>query len=443
MLRLRRFFMIFTLALALVWALGGWVFSQEGSDHEPQPVSFIYWSHLRWSPATSQALWEEAYKEGKEGELAPVIILGGGMVEGSSLELPRLEERLTQFIDKYIDPLVIEEIPLLLALGPEDFGSERSSAPKVMEPILSNWREALGEGYYLDDLGNGTYPHKLGSLKVLSLNSLLMAHDNTYSPRALKEQRQRTWEWLEGELKGLGPQETAFLLSSLPPLEWTLEGEKLWDRGAWKDLAQILARYPGKVSILAGGTEGASKHALYLDEGRSVPLLVAGSLATREGRQANYRLYQVEFYPEDGEPSTISWEVRYLGPGLEKYLDYCDNPLYTSSWEDLSERLQSDDKLYEAYLRDYEEGQPSATQLHDRELRQRLSDDLWAYPLEVEEEAEPQVEAESQTDDETQEESEVSEPPLEEEPSLPQEFPSVEDLRDTAEQLLELILRRL
>ena len=151
----------------------------------------------------------------------------------------------------------------------------------------------------------------------------------------------------------------------------------------------------------------------------------------------------MEFYPEDGEPSTISWEVRYLGPGLEKYLDYCDNPLYTSSWEDLSERLQSDDKLYEAYLRDYEEGQPSATQLHDRELRQRLSDDLWAYPLEVEEEAEPQVEAESQTDDETQEESEVSEPPLEEEPSLPQEFPSVEDLRDTAEQLLELILRRL
>ena len=177
--------------------------------------------------------------------------------------------------------------PLLFALGNDDLAHNYQTSPTDLEQTRTALREALGDRYYLDELGNGTYPKPVAGAYWISINSMVFGSKNT-TPQAAN-QAQKTLAWLRTELAKCQDR-PVFILTHLPPT-WDLWLEQpSWKPEHIQALQEILSHYPGQVVIIAGHYH--RNHIQLLDRGPerpTVPVLTAGALANKYGYASNWR----------------------------------------------------------------------------------------------------------------------------------------------------------
>ena len=320
----------------------------------PSSLSFVFWADIHQGhPDTPENAWPAAFAQGIDDGLASFFILGGDMVDNKDLPQEQFVERMRNFTQGYARKLVDRGKPLIFTYGNNDFYKNYNTDPANMRPTFEVWSQSLGDKYYLNELGNGIYPQELGGATLFTLNSIIMAAQNSYDPSQLYMQRQETLNWLDANLKALESDDTAIIVSHIPPCFDAFNHRSMWDKQTLMQFHQILTEVDCNVIILSAHTHRNEMHALYIDDYRSIPIIVSGAISQKYGYNANYRRFTVEYNQDNGEPSRLSWALRYLEFPQNSRVDLVDNPITTDTWNRFLDALTADQEVYRDYVRDF------------------------------------------------------------------------------------------
>lgn len=304
----------------------------------------VHYGNEEWDPAA----WHAALDEGTAMRPDAILLTGDNADNKCSAE--EFRRRTQSFLEKYTARIRKSGAPVLLSLGNNDFGANYQSNPENLAPVLAAYRRAFGKAWYLDDLGNGTYPGRVGGMTWISINSLVFSPLNQYENRG--EQAERTFSWLESEMERQPAGHPLVLLTHIPPT-WDLYGHNpAWDPQFLGRLQSILEARKGPVVIVAGHFHRNEVHAFSLSDGRAVPVLDAGSLSLKYGNRANWRSYLWSLDPRS-VPVRMTWRIRYPQHPEWNALYSVDRPFLSRTWSDFVNRLASDKAFYERYMVDF------------------------------------------------------------------------------------------
>ncbi|MGM9991679.1 MAG: metallophosphoesterase family protein [Candidatus Bruticola sp.] len=351
---------------------------QPKKSSNTESVSFIHWSDIHLGEEhTPTEVWNRAFGAGRNDPRASFYILSGDLVDNKKLDNLQFNKRVAAFSSDYLRPLVKEGKPVLIAYGNNDFYINYNTDPENMRPTMDLWRQAMGDAYYLDDLGNGIYPERLGGLTWITVNSLIFSPINSCPPSILKEQRQRTLEWLEAALAAVPYNSTAVIICHVPPCADAYNHKVMWDEESLRTFHSFLAETDCHVIVTSGHTHRNELHVIPISDIEGVPLVIVGSIAQKYGYLANYRLNTWEFNAKSGLPERLSWDLLYVDPNQGSRSEVISNPCDLKTWFNFRKQLVEDEDIYAAYIRDFYACVSNWTELSsDKKLQRRILDEI-------------------------------------------------------------------
>ncbi len=346
---------------------------------ETQSVSFIHWSDIHLGDShTPRSVWDEAFAAGRRDDLASFYILSGDLVDNKKLDNLQFNKRVADFCSSYLEPLVKEGKPVLVAYGNNDFYINYSTDPENMRPTMDLWRKAMGDKYYLDELGNGVYPERMGNVTWISLNSLIFSSINSCPPAELKSQRERTLSWLAAALSAVPENSTAAIVCHVPPCTDAYNHKSMWDDESLKTFHKILSNVNCHVIVTSGHTHRNELHTLCISDTETVPIIIVGSIAQKYGYYANYRRTTWEFNKKTGVVENLSWDLNYVDPGKGCRTEAIEGPTLPQTWIDFRQQIAEDDEAYKYYLRDFYSCEDNWSKLtSDQKLRRELVEEVF------------------------------------------------------------------
>lgn len=353
--------------------------AQKATTPETQSVSFIHWSDIHLGDSrTPRSVWDEAFAAGRRDDLASFYILSGDLVDNKKLDNLQFNKRVADFCSSYLEPLVKEGKPVLVAYGNNDFYINYSTDPENMRPTMDLWRKAMGDKYYLDELGNGVYPERMGNVTWISLNSLIFSSINSCSPTELKSQRERTLSWLAAALSAVPENSTAAIVCHVPPCTDAYNQKSMWDDESLKTFHKILSNVNCHVIVTSGHTHRNELHTLCISDTETVPIIIVGSIAQKYGYYANYRRTTWEFNKKTGVAENLSWDLNYVDPGKGCRTEAIEGPTLPQTWIDFRQQIAEDDEAYKYYLRDFYSCEENWSKLtSDQKLRRELVEEVF------------------------------------------------------------------
>ncbi len=314
-------------------------------------------------PYYSASAFEQASREGLAQNPHGVLLTGD---HGDNSSRPEsFAQRFAQAVELWREPLSHYRGEVFFALGNDDFGNNYQSYPEDLRETYYTCLDTFGQRYYLDELGNGEAPSRLGGFRWLTINSQLFSPWNQ-TPQA-PDQAKATLRWLGARLQSEAGAAPVMLLSHIAPT-WDLYFRK----PAWKDeylveLRHILQAYPGQVMIFSGHNH--RNHLQAMRPERPIAIMTAGALATKYGYQPNWR--EISCQPGSSE---ISYTLHYPG-----------HPEWTSSYQfqpalvaNFLTQLLGNSNFYTRYARDVFGNHKDADRwAQDPKIRQAILDEFW------------------------------------------------------------------
>lgn len=315
--------------------------------------------------------WLDALKEATQEGLAlqPQAILLTGDHGDNSLDKSEFDARIVLDLQRWRKALEGYPGEIFLAPGNDDVGHNYQTQPEDLKAQWHAFQEAFGERNYLNELGNGISPSRLGGFRWVTLNSQIFSPLNK-TPQA-PEQASQTFEWLNNTLGD--SQQPVIILCHIAP-SWDLYvGKPGWKVEYIKQLQDILGAYPGKVMFVCGHMH--RNHVQAMLPNRPIPILTGGALATKYGYQSNWRDY--------------TWQIDESG--IEK-VDYTLHYIHHPEWnihyqlepdhiEGFLQKLRDDRDFFTQYVCDiyahYEKWQKKA---EDPDQRKSILEQFWVEP---------------------------------------------------------------
>ncbi|MBN9417934.1 MAG: metallophosphoesterase [Candidatus Eremiobacteraeota bacterium] len=286
--------------------------------------------------------WLEALKEATEQGLAlkPQAILLTGDHGDNSLDKSEFDARIMLDMQRWRKALEGYQGEIFLTPGNDDVGHNYQTQPADLKAQWHAFQETFGERNYLNELGNGISPSKLGGLRWLSLNSQIFSPLNK-TPEA-PEQARQTFQWLRQTL-GESQQPVVILCHIAPSWDLYL-GKPGWKEEYLRELDQVLGDYPGQVMFVCGHMH--RNHVQAMRPARPIPILTGGALATKYGYQSNWRDYRWQV--DDRGVERVEYTLHYI-QHPEWTIDYQLEPDHIDSFLD---RLRNDADFFRQYFCD-------------------------------------------------------------------------------------------
>lgn len=320
-------------------------------------------------PYYSQEAFAEACRAGFK--LRPQGILLTGDHGDNSQRPESFDRRFAEAVGLWKEPLKEYPGAVFLALGNDDFGQNYQSEPQDLRQTYYTCLEAFGSRYYLDELGNGESPERLGGFRWLTLNSQLFSPLN-HTPQA-PEQARVTLQWLRRTLALSRSQATpVMLLSHIAPV-WDLYSRSpAWHPGYLRQLQDILHDYPGQVMIFSGHHHRNHLQAL-ARVSQPVPILTAGALATKYGYRSNWREYCWQIRP-GASVESVGYTLHYPSQ-VEWRSSYQFQPARVG---DFLQALMGDREFYARYLLDvFGRHHDAYRWVSDEGVREAIAEEFW------------------------------------------------------------------
>ena len=358
---------VFAIVFFLIACVGsGWA--------DPSSVRVVQWSDIhsggRWF---SPSIFAKSVQDSLDSKPQGLVISGD--FSDNSHDRDQFYARFHDDLHMVADAIRDFDVPLFLAVGNDDLAHNYQTLPAEVSQTVKYIREAFGKRCYLDDLGNGVSPHKLGGMKWISLNSVFFSIKNK-TPEA-SSQADQTFAWLREQLP---PYDRAnptkappvVIITHLPPTWDLVLKAPSWKREYLDRFQQLLNQYPGQVFMVCGHYHRNHIQAIRRDH-EPVVVLNCGALATKYGYHANWReltfsknqngrvvsLSYTLHYPEESD-----WDATYV--------------IVPSRLEDFFRHLLSSEALYQRYIRDVFDHASNWLELAtDVKLKERLRDELW------------------------------------------------------------------
>lgn len=349
------------------------------SASESRNVTFIHWSDIHLGDEhTPRSVWDEAFAAGRQDDLASFYILSGDLVDNKKLDNLQFNKRVADFCSSYLEPLVKDGKPVLVTYGNNDFYVNYNTDPENMRPTMDLWRKAMGDKYYMDELGNGIYPERMGGITWISVNSLIFAANNSCPPAELKSQRERTLSWLEAALAAVPENSTAVIVCHVPPCTDAYNHKAMWDNESLQTFHKILSKVNCHVIVTSGHTHRNELHTLCVSDTETVPIVIVGSIAQKYGYYANYRRTTWEFNNKTGLAENLSWDLNYVNPEKGNRAEVVEGPTLPKTWLDFRCQIAEDDEAYQYYLRDFYSCEDNWSKLtSDKKLREQLVEEIF------------------------------------------------------------------
>ncbi|MGM9999575.1 MAG: metallophosphoesterase family protein [Candidatus Bruticola sp.] len=370
---------IFSLLTILLLFLTSSVYArQPEKNFNTNSVSFIHWSDIHLGDEhTPTEVWDQAFAAGRQDARASFYILSGDLVDNKKLDNLQFDKRVADFCSAYLRPLVKDGKPVLVAYGNNDFYINYNTDPENMRPTMNLWRQAMGDAYYLDDLGNGVYPERLGGATWITVNSLIFSPINSCPPVILKEQRQRTLEWIEAALAAVPDNSSAVIVCHVPPCTDAYNHKSMWDGESLKTFHRLLAEAGCHVIVTSGHTHRNELHVIPVSITEGAPLVIVGSIAQKYGYFANYRRNTWEFNDKSGLPERLSWDLIYVDSERGKRSEIISSPCAPQTWFNFRQQLTEDEESYTAYVRDFYSCVSNWPELsRDEELQSKILNEI-------------------------------------------------------------------
>lgn len=309
----------------------------------------VQWSDLHLGheqTRTSQV--DSAVAEGVA--LKPRVLLLTGDNVDNKCKPDEFHRRTEAFLTGYGRRLVRARIPVVFSLGNNDLPRNYQTDPEGLSEVLQAYRRHLGPAFYLDDLGNGVCPARVGGLTWISLNSLVFSPLNQYEGRG--PQARRTLRFLQRQLAAQPSGRTVVIAAHIPPT-WDLFGRNpAWYPADIQRLEDLLQAHPGPALIVSGHFHRNEVHAFTLAGGRAVPVLDAGGLAGKYGYRANWRSHYWTLDSRGG-PRVLTWRNRYPGDRRLDRVWQVEKPFQVRTWMGWVQRLAAEPDFYHRYMEDF------------------------------------------------------------------------------------------
>ncbi|MBQ7502633.1 metallophosphoesterase [bacterium] len=330
--------------------------ASQAASQKPQTgpaVNLVLWSDIHiGEPNTNMQYWEKLLDEGLKNKEASAFIFSGDLVDNKNADEKIFQERIDIFCHDYVPKMLSAGRPLIVAYGNNDFYKNYNTEPDNMRPVMDSMKKAMGEAYYLDELGNGVYPRLINGVTFITMNSLIFSAQNSCPEAILKKQREDTMNWLKASLAAVPADSAAVIVCHVPPCVDAWNNKMHWDGDYMKRFHQILADSECSVMVLSGHTHTNEIHAYRIDEVKSAPIFIVSSIAQKYGYNAAYRTARIDFDAETGVPVKISWTVHYANPTFGETSVVINEPCSTETVEAIGELLD-DDAFYFNYMEDF------------------------------------------------------------------------------------------
>lgn len=351
------FFLVWLLFLLLTpfaaWAEAA---APEAASKAPKAgpvIRLVQWSDIHiGEPSTDMRYWERLLNEGLQDKEASAFVFSGDLVDNKNADEKVFQERIDIFCRNYVPKMLAAGKPLIVAYGNNDFYKNYNTEPDNMRPVMTSMKKAMGEAYYLDELGNGVYPRLINGVTFITMNSLIFSSLNSCPPELLRKQREDTLSWLKAALAAVPESTAAVIVCHVPPCVDAWNNKMHWEAESMKRFHRILADADRSVVVYSGHTHTNELHSYYIDETKSVPLLIVSSVAQKYGYNAAYRTTVMDFDTETGEPLKISWTVHYADSAYGEAAFILNEPCRTETWNEIAELL-SDDGFYFDYMEEF------------------------------------------------------------------------------------------
>ena len=350
--RLRTSAVARVLLLALAWFLLTPLAASArrgGSLPPARALEVLTWTDLHLgSEAFVPEAWREACDEGVR--LHPdVVVMTGDLADNYQCSRAQFLAHLEANLPRLREQLDRMKAPVMMAYGNNDFADNYQTDPATLSTTDVVYHRLLGSYDYLDELGNGLYPIRVGGMAWVSLNTQIFSPNNRYAGRAA--QADRTFRWLEATLRRLPPTQPMVVLTHIPPTFDLWSGRLSWYEADVARFAALLGRHNGRIVILGGHYHRNELHGFMLPGRGPVPLLVAGSLSFKFGNFPNWRS-GVWSLGSDGSVARFDWRSHYPGHADWARSWSLASPYTTSSYGELMTRLRGEVAFYLAYIED-------------------------------------------------------------------------------------------
>lgn len=319
--------------------------SQERSSTS---LKFVQWSDIHlYHQDTSEQDFISSLKEGL-ADKPKLVALTGDCVD-NKCAADEFTQRTKKFVDQYLTKLRDSHLPLCLSFGNNDFAKNYSTEPSVQQPVFAAYKSCLGDGYYLDELGNGVYPKMVAGLTWITINSLVFSPDNPYNGKGV--QARRTLEWLAYQLKQLPRGRSVVVLSHVPPTMDIYSNTLAWEAPFIEQYQNIIQDAPGPLVTISGHFHRNEQHVFALAGQRVSPVLDAGGLSGKYGYLPNYRMHT--WRVQQGRPVSFTWQTRYPGRSKLNSTTAIVNPFTMPVWDQFLARLVSDKAFFQNYVAEF------------------------------------------------------------------------------------------
>ncbi|NDD28672.1 MAG: metallophosphoesterase [Proteobacteria bacterium] len=308
-------------------------------------VTVVTWSDIHYGNEDYAAdAWRQAYREGRALR-SDVYVVSGDLTD-NKCSREAFTARLDAFLPAFRAQLDALNAPVILALGNNDIAINYQTDPEALALTLSAWRKRLGPHVYLDALGNGVHPRAVRGMTWITVNSQIFSRLNEYDGR--EAQARATFAWLSSALRRVPRAQTAVLVMHIPPTSDFFDGKASWNEADLRRLSDVIDAHAGKLIILAAHYHRNEIHALTTRRGKTVPVLLAGSVSCKYDSRPNWRS-SVWQLGADGTVRRFDWINRY--PGHPEWSEswVLPSPFSATTYAALVTRLRQDLAFYLRY----------------------------------------------------------------------------------------------
>lgn len=339
-----------------------WLAAMAGAEE----LTLVQFSDIHsGGPHFSQGAFEEACRQGLA--LNPQAVVLTGDHGDNSLHRETFDSRIMEDIGRWKAPLAEYSGQIFLAAGNDDVVHNYQTQPADLRVQARAFEAAFGGRNYLDELGNGLAPSRLGGFRWISLNSQIFSPVNKASEAP--SQAEATFQWLQGQLKSAS--DPVVLVCHIPP-SWDLYmARPSWRPEYLRRLAAILDDFAGSAVVLCGHYH--RNHVQGMRPDRPIPILTAGALATKYDYASNWRHYRWQVTAGRGV-AALSYTLHFTGHP-EWTVDYQLRP---DRLGDFLDRLRGDADFYRGYVRDVYGHHPDWEGWAERDsTREKILEEFW------------------------------------------------------------------
>jgi predicted phosphodiesterase len=360
--RMRKSLMLSLVALTL-WSSGAAPAQADPPTLNLAQLSDIHDGGYHYSERDTNIAITDALRGNPQG-----LILTGDFNDNSH-DRDHFYERLHEGIPKVLARLKDYSGPLFIALGNDDFGLNYQSDPEVLKKTYAEFRRDFGQRYYLDELGDGVSPNRLGGVAFITLNSVIF-HPANRCPSA-PAQAAQVLDFLQQALDQEAPIRTPIaVLLHIPPAVDGYNNRSSWKPEYVQRFLKILRSYPGQVVILSGHYHRNQVYRIARKQG-DVPVLAGGALANKYGYSPNWRDYRWQMSRDAHHIESINYTIHYpMHP--EWTSPYHLEPEHIAHWLD---RILSNGATALRYFQDiFGHHDLANREARNRDDRQRIKD---------------------------------------------------------------------